>query len=92
MRKVTLIIAMLISKISFGQSYDEQMNKAGQELQKKDFCNALEIFKSAFVDSTKIGTYDLAYGAVAAINCKSEKLALNWLSKSQKKGLGSNQG
>ena len=92
MRKITLIIAMLISKISFGQSYDEQMNKAGQELQKKDFCNALEIFKSAFVDSTKIGTYDLAYGAVAAINCKSEKLALNWLNKSQKKGLGSNQG
>ena len=37
MKKVTLIIAILISKISFGQSYDEQMNRAGQELQKKRF-------------------------------------------------------
>ena len=60
MKKVALIIAILLSQVLFSQSYDEQISKAGQSLQKKDFCNALEIFKSAFVDSTKFGTYDLA--------------------------------
>ena len=84
--------AILIGHISFGQSYDDQMNKAGEALQKKDFCKALDIFKIAFTDSSKIGTYDYAYAAMAATNCNAEKLALNWLRKSQQKGLGLNPG
>jgi Prolyl oligopeptidase family len=81
-------IAFLIGYFAFGQSYDDQLNKAAQALQKKDFCNALTIFQTAFKDSAKIGTYDLAYAASAAANCNSEKIALIWLRKSQQKGLG----
>jgi predicted peptidase len=68
------------------------MNKAGEALQKKDFCAALTIFQTAFKDSAKIGTYDLAFAAVAAANCNAEKQALNWLKISQLKGLGLNPG
>ena len=81
-------LAFLIGHFAFGQSYDDQLNNAGQALQKKDFCTALTIFQTAFKDSSKIGTYDYAFAASAAANCNSEKLALIWLRKSQQKGLG----
>jgi predicted peptidase len=92
MRKLLIISCILFFKFSFSQSYDELLNKAGQELQKKEYCKALTFFKSAFTDSVKVGTYDYAYGALAAANCNDEKLALIWLKKSQKMGLGLNNG
>ena len=90
----TLLTAFIIltGQIVIGQSYDDQINKAAEALQKKDFCNALAIFKTAFEDSAKIGTYDFAYAALAATQCNAEKLALTWLKKSQVKGLGMNPG
>ena len=92
MKKLLTGFAILIGHFAVGQSFDDQMNKAGEALQKKDFCNALNIFQAAFRDSSKIGTYEFAYAAMAATNCNAEKLALAWLRKSQQKGLGLNPG
>jgi predicted esterase len=92
MNKLLTGIAVLIGQLVYGQSYDEQLNKAGEALQKKDFCAALGHFKTAFKDSSRVGPYDLAFGAMAATNCNEEKLALSWLRKSQRMGLGSSQG
>lgn len=88
MKKILAGILILAFKLSFGQSYDEQMGKAGEALQKKEFCNALTIFKNAFKDETKSGTYDYAFAAVSAANCNEEQQALIWLKKSKEKGLG----
>jgi Prolyl oligopeptidase family len=92
MKKLFFALTILLAQTLHAQSYDEQMNKAGEALQKKEFCAALTIFQTAFKDSTKVGTYDLAFAAVAAANCNAEKLALNWLKISQLKGLGMNPG
>jgi dienelactone hydrolase len=93
MQKLLTGFAILIGNLAVGQSYNDQMNKAGEALQKKDFCIALNIFQTTFNDdSSKIGTYDFAYAALAAANCNAEKLALTWLRKSQQKGLGLNPG
>lgn len=92
MKKLLTGVGILIGQFAVGQSYDDQMNKAGEALQIKDFCTALNIFQTAFKDSSKIGTYDFAYAAMAAANCNAEKLALSWLRKSQQKGLGLNPG
>ncbi len=92
MKKILIAFTILCAQTLNAQTYDEQMNKAGEALQKKDFCNALTIFQTAFKDSAKIGTYDLAFAAVAAANCNNEKQALNWLKISQLKGLGINPG
>jgi predicted peptidase len=92
MKKLLFVFTILFAQTLQAQSYDEQMNKAGAALQKKDFCAALTIFQTAFKDSAKIGTYDLAFAAVAAANCNAEKQALNWLKISQLKGLGLNPG
>ena len=92
MKQILTGITLLIAQITFAQSYDEQMGKAGESLQKKEYCNALSIFKTAFKDTTKTGTYDFAYAAVAAVNCNDEQQALVWLKKSQQKGLGQNTG
>lgn len=92
MKKILIAFTILCAQALNAQTYDEQMNKAGEALQKKDFCNALTIFQTAFKDSAKIGTYDLAFAAVAAANCNNEKQALNWLKISQLKGLGINPG
>ncbi len=88
MNNLFTIFFILIGHYAVGQSYDDQMNKAGEALQQKDFCKALPIFETAFKDSSKIETYDYAYAAMAAANCNAEKLALTWLRKSQQKGLG----
>jgi poly(3-hydroxybutyrate) depolymerase len=88
---ITLALLMGFSSLQ-AQSYDELMNQAGAALQAKDYCKALPYFKTAFKDSSKIGTYDLAYAGVAAANCQEEQLALQWLAKSQQKGLGMNPG
>ena len=92
MKKLLTGIAILIGQLCFGQSYDDLMNQAGEALQKKNYCKAFDIFQTAFKDSTKIGTYDFAYAAIAAANCNAESLALTWLKKSQQKGLGVNPG
>jgi hypothetical protein len=92
MKKLFFALTILFVQTLHAQSYDEQMNKAGEALQKKEFCAALTIFQTAFRDSAKIGTYDLAFAAVAAANCNAEKQALNWLKISQLKGLGMNPG
>jgi predicted peptidase len=91
MNKLLTGILVLLAQFSFGQNYDDLMNKAGEALQKKEFCSALTLFETAFEDTTKIGTYDLAYGAIAALKCNKEKQALLWLSRSQQKGLGANE-
>jgi hypothetical protein len=92
MKKLLFVFIILFAQTLPAQSYDEQMNKAGEALQKKEFCAALTIFQTAFKDSAKIGTYDLAFAAVSAANCNAEKQALNWLKISQLKGLGMNPG
>ena len=90
MKQILTVITLLIAQVTFAQSYDEQMGKAGEALQKKEYCNALTIFKTAFKDTTKTGAYDFAYAAVAAVNCDDDKQALVWLKKGQQKGLGQN--
>jgi predicted esterase len=92
MKKLLFLIILLQINWATAQTYDAQMNKAGEALQKKDFCAALGIFQAAFSDTAKIGTYDFAYAALAATNCQNEKQALVWLKKSQQKGLGLNPG
>ena len=92
MKQILTGITLLIAQITFAQSYDAQMGKAGEALQKKEYCNALTVFKTAFKDTTKTGPYDFAYAAVAAANCNDEQQALIWLKKSQQKGLGQNTG
>jgi Prolyl oligopeptidase family len=93
MKNLLVILFLLVFFTqATAQTYDDQMNKAGEALQKKDFCAALSIFQNAFIDTAKIGTYDFAYAALAATNCQNEKQALVWLKKSQKKGLGLNPG
>ena len=91
MKKLFLLFA-LIPTLLFSQSYEEKINKAGEALQKKEFCNALTFFEDAFKETEKIGTYDLAFASTATLNCKKEKLALAWLKMSQEKGLGLNPG
>ena len=88
MKYILTGIILLIAQITFAQSFDEQMGKAGEALQKKEYCNALTIFRTAFKDTTKTGAYEFAYAAVAATNCSDEQQALIWLKKSQQKGLG----
>ena len=88
MKQILTVITLLAAQTTFAQSFDEQMGKAGEALQKKEYCSALTVFKAAFKDTTKTGPYELAYGAVAAANCNDEQQALVWLKKSQQKGLG----
>lgn len=76
----------------FGQGYDEQMNKAGEYLQKKDYCNALTVFKNAFSSNARPGLYDYAYAGLAAANCNDTGLAMQWLEQSRAEGLGMNPG
>ena len=90
MKQILTGITLLIAQIAFAQSYDEQLGKAGEALQKKEYCSALAIFKTAFKDTTKTGAYDFAYAAVAAVNCNDDEQALAWLKKGQQKGLGQN--
>ncbi len=92
LKSVLALTAVLICSLASGQRYEDQMNLAGQALGQKDYCGALAIFQTAFADTSKIGTYEYAFAAVAAANCKEEALALSWLSKSQKRGLGLNPG
>lgn len=91
MKTLFLVFAVIVIQfVSFGQTFDEQMNKAGEALQMKNYCNALTIFQEAFKDTAKIGIYEYANAAAAAANCNAEELALTWLRKSQQKGLGLN--
>lgn len=60
MKKLFLLFA-LIPTLLFSQSYEEKINKAGEALQKKEFCNSLTFFEDAFKETEKIGTYDLAF-------------------------------
>ncbi len=92
MKKVLIAISLLLTQITFAQSFDDQVTKASEVLQKKEYCNALSLFQTAFKDSASIGVYEYAAGASAAANCKQEKLALLWLKKSQQMGLGLNPG
>jgi dienelactone hydrolase len=92
MKKLLMLYALLTTQHLVAQSYDEQMTKAAEALQKKDYCSALTIFQTAFTDTAKIGLYDFYYAALAASRCHSEKDALIWLKKSQQKGLGLNAG
>jgi hypothetical protein len=85
MKKLLFLLILLQVNWASAQTYDAQMNKAGEALQKKDFCAALNIFQAAFSDTTKIGTYDFAYAALAATNCQNEKQALIWLKKVSKR-------
>lgn len=91
MKKLILLL-VIFPTLLFSQNYEEKLNKAGEALQKKKFCDALTLFEDAFKETSKIGTYDLAYAATAAVNCKKEMLALTWLKQSQEKGLGLNLG
>ncbi len=92
MKKVLLLLLTFIPTLIYAQTYEEKLNKAGQALEKKEYCEALTFFEDAFKETTKIGAYDLAFGSTAALNCKKEKLALAWLKLSQEKGLGLNPG
>ena len=92
MKRILTVMALFIAQFVAAQHYDAQLNKAGEALQKKDFCTALTAFKEAFKEKDRIGTYDLAYASVAAANCNDETQALAWLSESQRKGLGLNPG
>jgi predicted esterase len=92
MKKYVFIITYFIVQVSFAQTYEEQLGKAGVAIGKKDYCAALSIFKNAFKDETKIGTYDYAYAALSAANCKEEQLALQWFKKAADKGFGQNPG
>lgn len=88
MKAILTGLIILFTHLAYTQSYDDQMNKAGEMMHQKKYCDALEIFKAAFQDTTKIGTYDFYYGALSAANCNDEKLSLFWLKKAQQKGLG----
>lgn len=88
MKVILTGLIILFTHLAYTQSYDDQMNKAGEMMHQKKYCDALEIFKAAFQDTTKIGTYDFYYGALSAANCNDEKLSLFWLKKAQQKGLG----
>ncbi len=92
MKQILTGIAFLIAHLTFAQTYSEQINKAEEAVSKKDYCNALNYFKSAFEDTLKIGTYDFYYAAISAANCHEERQALIWLKESQRKGLGLNAG
>lgn len=85
-------ITILITQLSFGQSYEEQIYSASQSIQNKDFRTALTIFKTAFLDTTKINAYELYAAAVSATNCSEDLTALIWLNKSRQKGIGQKPG
>ncbi len=92
--KLCVYVALWIVGIQpiSAQPYDTLMNQAGVALGQKQYCQALAHFKRAFVDSTKIGSYDLAFGAVAAANCNQPDVAMRWLRQSVAKGLGQKPG
>jgi esterase/lipase len=92
MKTILNLFGLFLAISSYSQTYEEQLNKAGEALGKKEYCTALPFFKDAFKDETKIGTYDYAYGSVAAANCNEEQLALIWLKKASEKGFGQNNG
>ena len=92
MKAISTGLVLLFAHLGFAQSYDDQMNKAGEMVHQKKYCAALEIFKAAFQDTAKIGTYDYYYGAISAANCNDENLSLFWLKKAQQKGLGLRSG
>ena len=79
---------ILLSQCIFAQRYSDQINKADEAILKKDYCSALAYFKSAFKDTSIIGTYDLYYAAISAANCNKEQQAFLWLKESQQNGLG----
>lgn len=79
---------ILLSQCIFAQTYSDQINKADEAILKKDYCSALTYFKSAFKDTSVIGTYDLYYASISAANCNKEQQAFLWLKESQQNGLG----
>ncbi|MCK8491725.1 hypothetical protein M0L20_07660 [Spirosoma sp. RP8] len=93
MRKTLLGICFcLVVHVLKAQLYEQQIEKAAQAINKKDFCAALLVFKQALTDTTKVNRYDYAYAALAAANCHDQRQALTWLNKSQQKGFGLQDG
>lgn len=93
MKRCVYIALWVISVQSvFAQSYDDLLNQAGAALGQKQYCQALAHFERAFVDSARIGPYDLAFGAIAAANCNQPDVAMRWLRRSVTKGLGQKPG
>jgi len=88
MKHLLTPLILLTVQITIAQNYDVLMKNAAEAMQKKDYCGALAIFQNAFKDTARIGTYDLTYAAIAAANCHNAPQALEWLQKSQEKGLG----
>jgi len=88
MKKIVVSFSILLTQIALAQNFDDQVLKASEILQKKEYCNAFGLFQNAFKDTASIGVYEFAAGAAAAANCHQEKQALTWLRKSQQIGLG----
>ena len=93
MRRYVLLCSLwCAAQTGYGQTYDELLNRASKALGDKSYCTALQYFQQAFIDTTRAGTYDLAFGAVAAANCQKSDVAMMWLWRSMAKGLGQNPG
>lgn len=84
----TCILFFLVL-FSYAQSYEEYMNQASKAIDDKNPKQAYYIFETAFKDKAKIGKYDLVNAAMVAAKVNQNKIAIDWLTKSISKGLGS---
>ncbi|BAP31457.1 uncharacterized protein CHSO_2420 [Chryseobacterium sp. StRB126] len=89
--KAILLSCLLYFSNAFSQSYEDLMKEAAVSLQAKEYCTALSNFKDAFNLQSEIGIYDYVSAASAAANCNDMKIAIEWLKKGAKLGLGKNR-
>ncbi|WP_312752022.1 hypothetical protein [Epilithonimonas hominis] len=86
-----LLIFFLSFESTFAQNYDQLIDEAQNNIQKKNYCEALTKYNQAL--ETQEGTseknpYTFYYAAMSASRCNDDNKAIKWLSLAQKNGLG----
>ena len=77
---LTLVGLLLGGTATAQPTYAQLMDRAGAQMNQKDFCAAVLTFQQAFADSTQAGPFDLFAGGIAAANCPGRQaLAFEWL-------------
>lgn len=91
MKILVIIIALLSFQRTIAQSYEELMELAGTQIKLERYKDALQTFQRAFKNQAEIGKYDYANASVAALRSGQSNLAIEWLAKGAKIGLGNSQ-
>ena len=91
MKILTVLLVLLSFQKSVAQSYEQLMDLAGKQIKLEKYNDALLTFQKAFKKQDDKGKYDYANALVIALRCGKTDLAIEWLNKGVKLGLGDNE-